>query len=320
MKRRIPLWLTLVPLVLAVALYGLLWRGWSEDFRTQLALWLPSENLTESLSIRGFPYRLEAEVKTPKLTTGDTIKVELQADRAVINRGPWQKDLTVLRFEAPQAQITISPTLAANLQAKTALSSINYGEGRLRRFSNILQSARVTLAGIPTPFTADTLELHLREQQGEPVPSTSPRLAAQAQLILSAARLRIGGGDALTMAAEILATAPARLTSYARWTPNGTLELTKLTLADAHGEVAQLEATLVPQNQTLILAGTLTTTCPGAFTSSITGQTTPEYRLRVPVRLAVSGPLSALTITPPTENLTTRPRRTKEPACPRILG
>ena len=71
MSRRIPLWLTLVPLVAAIAFYWVLWTGWANDFKAALAPWLPDS----TLEITGFPYRLEAEVENPRLTAGDAVKV-----------------------------------------------------------------------------------------------------------------------------------------------------------------------------------------------------------------------------------------------------
>ena len=313
MTRRIPLWLTLVPLALAAVLYGILWRGWADDFHSQLAGWLPQD----TLDISGFPYRLEAAVETPTLSGGEVVKLEAAAARARINRGPWQPELTVLRLEAPRFSATVSPAISARIEGMTALTSINWGEGRLRRLSSIIQGARVSLGRVSLPIAADTLELHLREREGEPVPSTSPTLATRGQLILAGTRLRLGRGDALTMAGEILATGPARLAGYDLWAGSGTLEITRLTLSDAHGDVATLRATLAPGGRDEFrLAGTVTTVCP----LTLTGSSTAEYRLRVPVRLALSGTPEALRLDQPAEDLARRPRRTKEPACPKLFG
>jgi len=149
------------------------------------------------------------------------------------------------------------------------------------------------------------------------VPDTSPTRAARGQLVLSGTRLRLGAGDALTMAAEILATGDSRLRGYDRWAQGGTLEVTRLTLADAHGEVARVNATLAPEGRDrLRVAGTVVTACP----LRMTGSSQTEYRLRVPVRLAFSGTLDDVSISTPMQDFGNRPRRTKEPACPKILG
>jgi hypothetical protein len=318
--RRVPLWLTLVPLVVAVGLYAWLWRGWAEAFRTEIADWLPGE----TLSVSGFPYRLELAVAQPRLAGGDVVSLRAEATSARINRGPWQPDLTIVRTEAPRLTAEVSPSLRASIEGGTALTSINWGDGRLRRLSAVVQAARIRIGGRRLPLQADTLELHLRERQGEAVPETSPVQAARGQLVLSGTRLRLGGsgaapGDALTMTAEILATGAARLRDYDRWARGGTLEITRLTLADAHGEVARIKATLAPEGRTrLQLAGTASTVCP----MSLMGEAgaAPEYRLRVPVVLAFSGTIEDFAFSPVPATLANRPRRTKEPACPKILS
>jgi hypothetical protein len=318
--RRIPLWVTLVPLGLAVGLYALLWRGWAEDFRTEIADWLPGE----TLSVSGFPYRLEVAVAQPRLAGGDIVSLRAEAASARINRGPWQPHLTIVRAEAPRFTAEVSPALSASIEGGTALTSINWGEGRLRRLSAVVQAARIRIGGRSLPLQADTLEVHLRERDGEAVPETSPVQAARGQLVLSGTRLRLGSsggvpGDALTMSAEILATGAARLSDYDRWARGGTLELTRLTLSDAHGEVARIKATLAPEGRTrLQLAGTASTVCP----MSLMGQTgaAPEYRLRVPVVLAFSGTVEDFAFSSLPATLAARPRRTREPACPRIIA
>jgi len=324
MMRRIPLWLTLVPLVVAGVLYGVLWRGWAEEFRAELTPWLAG-----APAITGFPYRLEADANAPRLSRGEVVKLEASAARARINRGPWQPELTVLQLQTLRASARVSPAISARLEGNTAITSINWGEGRLRRLSSVVQAARLTLGqfpsgtpggtmgGINLPITADTLELHLREREGDPVPDTSPTQAARGQLVLSGTRLRLGKGDALTMAAEVLATGPARLTGYDLWAGTGTLEITRLTLSDAHGEVVSARATLAPKGRDeLRLAGTITTVCP----LTISGSAATEYRLRVPVRVAISGTPEALILDPLSEDISRRPRRTKEPACPKLFG
>jgi hypothetical protein len=312
MRRRLPLWLALLPLALGAAFYAMLWRGWADEFHTSLSAWLPAD----SLAITGFPYRLEALADAPRVARGEVVQLEAEAVRARINRGPWQPDLTVVQMEGPRVSASVSPAISARLEGNTAITSINWGEGRLRRLSAVVQAARISLGGLVLPIRADTLELHLREREGEAVPGTSPTLATRGQLVISGTRLRLGSGDALTMAGEILATGPARLTSYDRWAGTGTLELTRLTLADAHGEVASVEATLVPEGRAqLRLAGTVTTVCP----ATLSGSPAPEHRLRVPVRLAVTGTPQALVLeTPP--DLSRRPRRVQDPACPKIFG
>ncbi|MBB6227678.1 hypothetical protein FHS79_001857 [Polymorphobacter multimanifer] len=315
MKRRVPLWLTLVPLLAAGGLYFLLWRGWAGEFEAELAQWLPEE----SLAIGGFPYRLEATVAGPAVQIGETITLRVSAAAARINRGPWQRELTVVRLEAPQASATVSPAIRASITARSATASINWGEGRLRRQSTIFQAARFRLGSNPLPITADTLEMHLRERAETAVPPSSPTFAPRGQLVLAGTRLRLAGGDALTMAAEVLATGAARLTDYDRWARGGTLEITRLSLSDGHGEVVSASGTLVPQQRDgLQLAGTLTTVCPYAVAAAFAGTVpAPEKRLRVPVRLAFSGAYEAPVLAP-FPDLSRRPRREQQPDCPRL--
>ena len=122
-------------------------------------------------------------------------------------------------------------------------------------------------------------------------------------------RFRIGGGDALTLAADTSITGPARLTDYDNWATSGTLELTSLTLADAHGEVASATATLVPRGRLgLRFAGTVTTVCPANVAAAFAGTPAPaEKRLRMPVRLAFSGVPGAMLLEGVPADLATRP-------------
>lgn len=316
-SRRFPVWVTLLPLVAAIGLYGLLWRGWADDFRAEINALLPGA----SLDLGGFPYRLEIATSQPRLALGSALRLEIAADSARINRGPWRPNPSVIRLESPRASVVVSPAIAARISAAAATASINWGEGRLRRQSSILQAATLSLGTSPLAITADTLELHLREVQGDPVPQTSPRREAHGQLVISASRLRFADGDALTLSAEILATAAARLTDYARWADGGTLELTRLTMADAHGEILSLSATLTPgASQTLDIAGAIETICPAALAAAFSGAApAPEKRLRVPVRLALAGQLDAPRLVQ-LPDLQSRPRRTQEPDCPRLRG
>lgn len=313
--RRIPLWLTIVPLIVALALYALLWRGWAADFEAEIKRWLPESGL----EIGGFPYRLEAEASAPVLRFGSLFQLQLEADSALINRGPWRPNPTVVRLASPRASVSVSPAISARVQAKSALASINWGDGRLRRQSTIWQVATIRLGASPLSISADTLETHLREQAGVPVPSTAPTLAARGQLVLAGSRLRLGSGDALTMAAEVFATGASRLVDYDRWADGGTLEVTRFTLADAHGEVVSAKATMAPKGRAaLYAAGTLTTVCPATVAAAFAGAAAPaEKRLRVPVRLAFQGRLDALALAS-LPDLARRPRRDQAPDCPRL--
>jgi hypothetical protein len=98
--------------------------------------------------------------------------------------------------------------------------------------------------------------------------------------------------------------------------------VTNLTLADAHGEVAKVAATVVPMGRNgLRFAGTIETVCPGNVLAAFEGApAVMELRLRIPVRLAFDGPAGALRLTGVPDDLTMRARRGQDPACPVIRG
>ncbi len=320
----------LVPLVAGVALYGWLWSGWAAAFRTEVAGWLPGRTVTVS----GFPYRIEATADTPQLSGGSIVVFTASAARAIVNRGPWQPDLTVISSDAPRFSVAVggvgaATAMRADIAGKTALSSIHVEAGRVARLSTVIEAASGRL-GILTPaLTADALEVHLREVPGRLPEPWSATLPGRGQAVISAERLRIGGGDALTLAADFAVTGAARLTDFARWADGGTIELRALSLSDAHGEVAGVAATLVPIGRTgMRIAGTITTICPEAVVAAFDGTPPPRaLRLRQPLRLAFEATMKAGTDRTMTarlagdlDNLATRARRGQEPPCPVIRG
>ena len=318
MTRRIPVWLTLVPLLAALLLYWLLWSGWASDFRVVIQGWLP-KNTPE---ISGFPYRLEADVANPAFAGGDVVKLMAKAVRARINRGPWQPELTVISSESPIFSALASPLLKIDIAGKTALTSIHITEGRLQRVSTVIEAATVRFGFRSLALAADGLELHLRERisaRNTPAAATpSPR----AQLVIAGTRLRFANSDAVTFAADIVATGAARLTAYDAWATTGTIEITSLTLADASGEVARVRATLVPVGRTsLRYAGTIETICPASVIAAFNGLPAPsERRLRAPARLAFEGKAGLVTLTGIPENLAARATRSQLPPCPALRG
>ncbi len=324
--KRIPLWLTLVPLLVAGVVYYWLWTGWADTFRTRVAAWLPES----TVAISGFPYRIEGSVEAPQLSGHDRVAYALSASRAVINQGPWQPELTVVSTVAPRISVAIGGTRAAtamrtDLGGVSALSSIKVIDGRLARLSTVIEAARGRIGVITPPLAADTLEIHLREVTGRLPEPWSPTLPGRGQAVISAERLRIGGGDALTLATDIAVTGAGRLTDFSRWADGGTIEVRRLTLADAHGEVAVLKATLVPVGLTGVqMSGTITTTCPNAVIAAFTGQVpAASLRLRAPVLLAFearAGTTPFVSVTGVPADLATRPRRAQESPCPVIRG
>ena len=98
--KRFPLWLTVAPLLLCGIVYWHFWSGWRDTLRTDLASVMPGVPVT----IGGFPYRLEAAVARPAYRLDGPVRVTLDASRALANRNPWQRDLTVVRTERPAAR------------------------------------------------------------------------------------------------------------------------------------------------------------------------------------------------------------------------
>ncbi len=316
MIRRLPLWLTLLPLVAGVGLYWLLWSGWARDFSQSVAAWLPGS----AAEIGGFPYRLEATLKRPNFAAGDVVHLSATASRVQINRGPWQPDLTVITAEEPRFAAIVGPLISASLSGKSATTSVHVESGRLLRLSTVVAAARLRLGLLALPITADSLEIHLREPDAPAVPATSPTGAARGEVVIAGQRLRFAGGDALTLAASMMVTGAARLNGYDRWATTGTIELTRLTLADAHGDLAIVVATVVPQGRHgLRYAGTIETICPASIAAAIAGTQAPsEKRLRTPVRLAFSGIDRAMRLASLPADLAQRSVKGQLPDCPRL--
>jgi hypothetical protein len=315
--RRVPLWVTILPLVAGIGVYWYLWSGWARGFEAAIQPWLPGV----PVSATGFPYRLEAEVENPSLSRDGIVKLGLSASRLRINRGPWRPELTVVQAIAPRFSAVVSPLVSASVGGREAQVSIKVENDRLARLSAAISAAEARLGFLTAPLTADSLELHLRERDGKTA-AASPARPPRGQFVVAGERFRIGGGDALTLAADTTITGPARLTDYDNWTTSGTLEVTSLTLADAHGEVASATATLVPRGRLgLRFAGTVTTVCPASVKAAFDGAPAPaEKRLRMPVRLAFSGVPGAILLEGMPADLATRPVKAQLPPCPVIRG
>lgn len=314
MKARWPLLMALLPLLLGLAVYGQLWRGWAADYESTLARWFPGSRPQAT----GFPYRLEAELAGVALFRGGTVELAAAVERLRLNRGPWRPELTVMQGQKIALSARLG-MLAPRVAASAGTASLKLDAGRLARLSIILPNARGNV-GLGPDFTADTVELHARELRGLAEPQ-SPRLPAQGQLVIGATGLRLGQGAPISVEGEAQVRGPARLTDYARWAGSGSIDVT-LAGRDATGEVFSLAATMVPVGQGLRLAGTVATVCPLSVQAALNGSTPPaELRLRAPVKLALetalpAGGLVALSGIP--ADLATRPRRAQVPACPRL--
>lgn len=325
--RRIPLWFTLVPLVVGIGIYWSLWTGWAGDFKAALTPWLPGA----TIEITGFPYRLEANVTDPRITAGDTVKLGATAQAIRLNRGPWRPELTVVEARQPRFSAIVGPALASTIAGKAAQISIKVENAtengvsapRLSRLSAVIESATARLGVTSATITADTLELHLRERiPGPSAPTTAPTGPPRGQLVITGKATRFAAGDPLALAADITATGAARLLAYDAWATTGTLEITGLTLSDANGEIASARATLTPVGRTGIrFAGTVSTVCPASIAAAL--QALPpvsELRLRAPVTLAFEGVAGAVRVTGIPANIATRPTRGQLPPCPMVRG
>lgn len=318
MIRRIPLWLTVVPLLAALAFYGWLWTGWAREFKTVLTAWLPATEI----SVTGFPYRLESSLDAPRLDLGETVKIRIAAARARINRGPWRPELTVIGTEAPTLTVIVGPLLSASLAGKSAQTSVHTEAARLTRLSSVITGATARIGLTAAPITAETLELHLRERMPGPKAGTGPTDTPRGQMVITGKALRFAAGDPLSLAADMTVTGAARLLGYDAWAPTGTIELGSFTLADSVGEIASAKATFAPIGRTgLRLAGTIETVCPATIVAALEARPAPaEMRLRAPLRLAFEGTPADLRITGLPTDLAGRATRKQLAACPKVRG
>ncbi|GGE14022.1 hypothetical protein GCM10011529_20560 [Polymorphobacter glacialis] len=318
MSRRIPLWLTLVPLIAALAIYFWLWSGWARAFKAVLTHWLPGTEI----AVTGFPYRLESNPVAPRISLGETVKITITAAQARINRGPWRPELTVIGAETPSLSVIVSPLLSASITGKSVQTSVHIQDARLTRLSSVITGAVARLGLTAAPITADTLELHLRERTPGPKAVTGPTETPRGQLVITGKALRLGAGDPLSLAADITVTGAARLLGYDAWATTGTLELDSLKLSDPTGEIASAKATITPIGRTGIrFAGTIDTVCPATIAAALQAQPAlTEKRLRAPLRLTFEGTPASLRITGLPADLATRATRNQLPPCPKARG
>ena len=318
MSRRIPLWLTLVPLIVAVGVYHLLWQGWARDFDAVVRGWLPAT----PFEVTGFPYRLEAAVSHPELKGGMVVRLFASAAQARINRGPWQADLTLVSTDYPRFSAIVGPGIGASFSGKSALTSIKVENARLVRMSTIVEAAKARLGFSPVAIAADSLELHLRERLPEAMAPEMATPPPRGQMVISGQRVRFDGGDALTLAADMAVTGRDRLTDFDRWATTGTIELTRASLSDAHGEIAGITATVVPiGRRALRFAGTIDTICPANVAAAFEGRRgVAEKRLRTPLRLAFEGEPGTMRLAALPDDLAQRAVRGQLPPCPVLRG
>ena len=285
--RRFPLWLTVVPLLLAVAGYWWVWTGYKAGFRADIERALPGA----TASIGGFPYRLEATVAAPRLEHRGDITATAAATSAVLNRGPWQPQLTIVRSVEPRLSAAIAGLTSgtASLTAPAAETSVHLEAGRIARLSTVFDHARLVLPLIGGGATAAKLEVHVRETTGRTAEAWSPTLPERAQIVLAGDGVRLAAGAPLRLAADLRVTGPTRLIGYAAWEPKGTVEVHGLTLGDAAGEVLRLDGTLVVSGGAPHFAGRIVTACPASVAAALSGGRVSEQRLRLAAMLNLTG-------------------------------
>ena len=314
--RRVPLWLTVAPLVLGGVVYWYFWSGWRDTLRADIVVEQPGA----TVAIGGFPYRLEADIAGPRFVLPGPVRMTVTADRARANRNPWARDLTVVRTERPTVEAAVGPLAAARLHAvaATSVSSVHLGARGIARLSTVFTQLHATTGLFAAPVAADTFEVHVRETRARSNEEWSATPPQQAQIVLSGTGVRFGGSAPLTLAVDSGITATAALHDFSGWAAGGTVEVRSATLGDATGEIARLTASAVPAAGALRLAGTITTVCPASVAAAVAGGPAPsELRRRNPVRLAFAGSPGAFTIGPVPADAPAAVRA-QLPPCPRL--
>jgi hypothetical protein len=318
---RLPLWTTLVPLALGVLVWGLLWRSYAADFRSDLGRLLPAGT---EIEVGGFPYRLEADVAPLQVVHADAaLRARLEAGTLQVNRVPWQRDRQVLNLAGSTAELGFTPLDGATVLVKAdeAQASLRIQDERIARLSAVWEAPAIETGLIALPIQADRLEAHFRETPSEAGSTSSPRPATQAQLVLAGRGVRLGDGAPLTLALSAELTAAAPLAGYAAWASGGTVEIRSATLADSTGEVARMSATLVPDGAgALRIAGTIETVCPATVRAALAGlPPVSEKRVRQAELIAFSGRLpGGVTADTRDPSRPPAPVRGQEPPCPRL--
>jgi hypothetical protein len=319
--RRIPLWATLVPLMVGLAIY---WWYWDRE-RAAFERRLDAVFGEGRASVGGFPYRLESDVAKPRLRHDGQYALDVEAERAVINRQPWRDSLSFIRLIEPRLQWRAAALdIDFEVASRTAKASLRLDGERIVRLSSVNDDAELRLPFVGTAATAKSFEWHLRETPAAPDPaSRAPTFPEQAQLVLAADAIRFGKGDPLKLAAQIGLTSAAPIWDLAGWRRGGTAELRGVTLSDAAGEVATLIATgSASLTAPLRIAGTIETVCPISVQAAFAGIAAPvrEYRTRRPVKLGFGGTVGDLELLLPAGGLRRMPVRAQEEPCPKLVA
>ncbi len=325
MSRRLPLWATLVPLLLGIAGWYAAWSGWRDRLETALLGLLPPGT---SLEVGGFPYRLEARTGPVRLEArGAASEALLEAEAMVVNRQPWRVDRQVINLAQPRVVLAIPGLAGASvrLEAPTAQASLRLDAGRIARASAVFEEARMTPGLARLTVMARRFEAHLRETPARPAATAEPGdgvpLPVQAQLVLAGEALRFGEGDPVSLSAALDLVAAQPIRRVAAWTAGGRAELRELVIADGEGEVARLAGSFAPGADGRVrFAGTVETVCPASVRAALAAAPpVSEKRTRKPVRFAVSGVLGVrVEVEQPAPGRVAPPVRAQAPDCPRL--
>lgn len=322
-RRRIPLWLALLPLAAGILVWLILWRGYAAGFERELRTVVPAD---VPIAVGGFPYRLEADLGSLTLAHDDVaLHLSVAAEGVRVNRVPWQPARQVITLGRSRARAALGPIPAAEVMVDSpaAQASLRLDSGRIARLSVVWQAPTIAARLLPVALTASRFEAHLRETpsaDGASQPA-NPRLPTQVQLVLAGEAVRFGGGAPLRLALDSELTAAGPIASFASWQQDGTVEIRALTLSDGTGEVARLSATLVPDGAgRLRVAGTVETVCPASVRAALDGlPPVSEKRSRRPEAVAFEGLLPGdLRVAPRDPAKPTPPVRGQLPDCPRL--
>ncbi len=315
-------WMVLLPLGLGGLLWFWLWHGYSSGLRTELGRWLSPPSTIET---SGFPYRLEADIANARLSRESAaLALHLQAQTAIVNRIPWEKNRQVIAAVEPRLSLAAKHLAGASLgiHAPYARASLRTEKGRIARLSIVWTKPAMTSGLFATRATASQLETHLRETPTFGNIGPSPTGPVQAEVEISGQQLRLGGSAPLALELAAAVTADAPLVSFGQWANGGTIEISHATLSDNSGDIATLKATIVPDGLGgLRIAGTIDTVCPQSVRAALGDlPAVSERRLRRPARIAFSGTLpGSVSASPADATATSLPVRAQLPPCP-VLG
>lgn len=319
--RRVPLWTTLLPLLAFGIGWWLVWDGYRDRLVAEVGALVPDGTRIES---GGWPYRLSVRVAPVAAGTRDeALATALEAEGITVHQVPWQPNRMVLNLESAIGEARLGPLRGAfiRVRAPSAQASLRRDGSRILRLSSVWEQAEIRSGLVAAPIAATRFEAHLRETPATASAGASPRGPTQASVVLRGQEMRFAAGDPLSILVEADVTASRPVTSLAGWASDGTVELGRVTVSDGHGEVARIEATLVPDGRGgLSVAGTVETVCPASIRTALAAAPpVSELRARRPVTLPLSGSLPGGVTVPAADPDRPPPAvRTQEPPCPRL--